>query len=61
MRLRVLIPIVASFHINKMDGPPTSVADFERLHYQDVWNDSNDAEFSGLWNLNTFKRLVMGS
>ena len=50
MRLRVLISIVASFPINKIDGPPTIVTDFECSQYQDVWNDSDDVEFRGLWN-----------
>ena len=44
-------------HITKIGDPPISFADAERLQYQDVWNDSDYAEFSVLWNLNTVRRL----
>ena len=37
-----------------------SFADVERSQYQDVWNNSDHAEFSGLWNSNAFRRLKMG-
>ena len=36
-------------HTSKIDYPPISFfADIERSQYQDVWNDSDYAEFSGL-------------
>ena len=41
----------------KIEEPPTSFANAERLHYEDVWNDSDSAEFSGLWNSNAIRRL----
>ena len=44
-------------HISKIEDPPISFANAERSQYQDVWNDSDYAEFSGLWNSNAFKRL----
>ena len=47
-------------HISKIEYPPISVADVERSQYQDVWNDSENAEFSGLWNSNAFRRMEMG-
>ena len=37
-----------------------SFAGAERSQYQDVWNDSDYAEFSGLSNLNAFRRLKKG-
>ena len=37
-------------HISKIEDPPTSFADVERSQDQDVWNDSDYAEFSGPWN-----------
>ena len=44
-------------HIVKIQDPPMSFADVERSQYQNVWNDSDYAEFSGLWNSNAFGRL----
>ena len=44
-------------HISKIEDPPISFADVERSQYQDVWNDSDYAESSGLWNSNAFRRL----
>ena len=44
-------------HISKIEDLPMSFADVERSQYQDVWNDSDCAEFSGLWNSNAFRRL----
>ena len=44
-------------HISKIEDPPMSFADVERSQYQDVWNDSYYAEFSGLWYSNAFRRL----
>ena len=44
-------------HIYKVEDPTNSLADVERSHYQDVWNDSDRAEFSSLWNSNAFRRL----
>ena len=44
-------------HISKIEDPPMSFADVERSQYQDGWNDSDYAEFSGLWNSNAFRRL----
>ena len=41
-----------------MEDPPISFADVERSQYQDVWNDSHFAEFSGLWSSNAFTRLI---
>ena len=35
-------------HINKIEDPPISFADVERSQSQDVWNDSDYAEFRGL-------------
>ena len=37
-------------HISKINDPPISLAEVERSEYQGVWNDSDYAEFSGLWN-----------
>ena len=37
--------------ISNMDGKSFSFADVESSQYQDVWNDSDYAEFSGLWSL----------
>ena len=47
-------------HFSKIEDPPISFADVERSQYRDVWNDSDDAEFSGLWNSNAFRRLKKG-
>ena len=47
-------------HVSKIEDPPMSFADVERSQYQDVWNDSDYAEFSGLWNSNAFRRLKKG-
>ena len=47
-------------HISKIEDPSISFADVERSQYQDVWNVSDDAEFSGLWNSNAFRRLKKG-
>ena len=44
-------------HTSKIEDPPISFGDVERLQYQDVWNVSDYAEFSGLWNSNAFRRL----
>ena len=44
-------------HVSKIQDPPMSFADVERSQYQDVWNDSDYAEFSGRWNSNAFRRL----
>ena len=44
-------------HVSKIGDPPMSFADVERSQYQDVWNDSDYAGFSGLWNSNAFRRL----
>ena len=44
-------------HISKIEDPPKSFADVERSQYQDGWNDSDYAEFSGLWSSNAFRRL----
>ena len=44
-------------HISKIEYPPISFAGVERSQYQDVWNDSDDADFSSLWNSNPFGRL----
>ena len=35
-------------------------ADVERSQYQDIWNDSEYAEFSGLGDSNTFRRPKKG-
>ena len=35
-------------HINKIEDPPISFADVKRPQYQEVWNDSDYAEFSSL-------------
>ena len=43
--------------VSKIEDPPMSFADAKRSQYQDVWNDSDYAEFSGLWNSNAFRRL----
>ena len=40
--------------------PPISSTDAERLQYQDISNDSDYAEFSGLWNSNAYKTLEEG-
>ena len=45
-------------HFSKIEDPPISFADIERSQYQDVFNDSHYAEFSGLWNSNAFTRLI---
>ena len=47
-------------HVRKIEDPPMSFADVERSQYQDVWNDSDYAEFSGRWNSNAFRRLKKG-
>ena len=47
-------------HVSKIEDPPMSFADVERSQYQDVWNDSDYAEFSGLWNSNAFRCLKKG-
>ena len=47
-------------HVSKIEDPPTNSADVERSQYQDVWNDSDYAEFSGLWSSNAFRRLKKG-
>ena len=47
-------------HIRETDDPPIWFADVERSQHQEVWNDSKYAEFSGLWNLNAFKRRKKG-
>ena len=47
-------------HISNIEDPPISFADVDRSQYRDVWNDSDYAEFSGLWKSNTFKRLKKG-
>ena len=47
-------------HICKIEDPPTSFADVERSYYQGIWNDSDYAGFSGLWNPNAFRRLKKG-
>ena len=47
-------------HVSKIEDPPMSFADVDRSQYQDVWNDSGYAEFSGLWNSNAFRRLKKG-
>ena len=47
-------------HISNIKDPPISFADVERLQYRDVWNDSDYAEFSGLWNSNAFERPKRG-
>ena len=44
-------------HISKMDGRSSNFADVEHSQYQDVWNDSDYAEFSGLWSSNALRRL----
>ena len=48
-------------HVSKIEeDPPMSFADVERSQYQDVWNGSDYAEFSGLWNSNAYRRLKKG-
>ena len=47
-------------HISKIEGSLISFADVVRSQYQDVWNDSDYAEFRGLWNSNAFRRLQKG-
>ena len=47
-------------HVSKIEGPPMRFADVERSQYEDVWNDSDYAEFSGLWIFNAFRRLENG-
>ena len=47
-------------HVNNIEDPPMSFADVERSQYQDVWNDSDYAKFSGLWNSIAFGRLKKG-
>ena len=46
--------------IRKIDDPPTSFTDVDRSQYQGVCNDSDYAEFSGLWNSNALRRLKRG-
>ena len=54
-------PVCSEFlNISKIEDPPISFADVERSQYQDVWNDSVYAEFSGLWNSNAIKHLKSG-
>ena len=37
-------------HVTKIEDPPISFADVERLHYQRIWNFfSNYTDFRGLW------------
>ena len=45
----------------KIEDPPISFAGVERSQYEDVWNNSDYAEFGGLWNSNTFRRLKKGA
>ena len=47
-------------HVSKIEDPPMSFADVKRSGYEDVWNDSDYAEFSGLWNSNAFRCLKRG-
>ena len=47
-------------HISKIEDAPINFADVERSQYQDVWNDSDYAEFSDLWNSNAFRRPKKG-
>ena len=47
-------------HVSKIEDPPMSFADVERSQYQDVWNGSDYAEFSDLWNTNAYRRLKKG-
>ena len=47
-------------HISEIEDPPISVADVELSLYQDVWNNFDYAEFSGLWNSNAFTCLNKG-
>ena len=47
-------------HISIIEDPPFSFTDVERSQYQDVWNDSDYAEFSGLCNSNAFRLLRKG-
>ena len=47
-------------HVSKIEDPPMSFADVERSQYQDVWDDSDYSEFSGLWNSDAFRRLKKG-
>ena len=47
-------------HVSKIEDPPMRFADVERSQYQDVWNDSDYAKISGLWNSNAFRRLKKG-
>ena len=47
-------------YVSKIGDPPISLADVERLQCQDVWNDSDSANFSGLWKSNAFRRLKKG-
>ena len=44
----------------KIEDPPNSFADVELSQHQDVWNDSDYAEFSGLCISNSFIRLKKG-
>ena len=37
-----------------------SFPDIVRLQYQDIWNDTDFAEFSGLWKSNALRRLKNG-
>ena len=41
--------------ISKIEDRPSSFRYVERSQYQDVWNDSDKAEFSSLWNSNAFR------
>ena len=47
-------------HISKIEDPPMSFADIEPSQYQDVWNDPDYAEFSGLRISNASRRLKKG-
>ena len=47
-------------HVTKIEYSSMSLADEKRSQYQDVWNDSDYAEFSDLWNSNAFRRLKKG-
>ena len=47
-------------HVSKIEDSPMSFADVERSQFQDVCNNSDYAEFSGLWNSNALRRLIKG-
>ena len=47
-------------HVSNIEDPPISFADVERPQYQNIWNDADYAEFSGLGNWNIFRRLQKG-